>query len=679
MSILKPSITVCQKAIPADLSSKRSEENFIQDRKLSKYITTPIYYVNGEAHIGHAYTTFIADTLARYERLKGEDTFFLTGTDEHGQKIEESAAKNNKPTQQFADEISATFKNLWDEFGISYDKFIRTTDEDHMRGVQKAFEVMYEKGDIYKDFYEGHYCVSCETFFPETQLVDGEFCPDCGRSTNVVKEESYFFKLSKYEDKLLKYYEEHPEFIMPKSRANEVINFVKGGLRDLSVTRTSFSWGVKMPASINDDKHVMYVWLDALLNYITALGYGSDEKLMNYWPADVHFVGKDILRFHAIYWPAFLMSLDLPLPKQIGAHGWWTRDGEKMSKSKGNVVSPKEVADAYGVENLRYFMLREVPFGQDGDFSQRAFIDRINSELSNDLGNLLNRIIGMSGKYSDFEIDSVDVEKYHAKEIAAMNSVLDSLDAFLEKLQPHRYLEELWRLFAIGNGVIQEYEPWVKMKNGQKDEALATVAVVANILAKAAVMLHPVMPNTTNTIADALAFEINTESYKEFILDKKLLKVFNIKKVPPLFPRVEEPLMQEAPKAEPEPVAKEQKKEEKKVANKEEDNLIEIGQFFETSLKVGTVVEAEEVPKSKKLLKLQIDLGEEKKRQIVAGIKEFYSPDDLMGTQVCIVANLKPAKLMGIMSEGMLLAAKDEDGLCLVRPEKPKKAGTPIG
>jgi len=679
MSISKPFITVCQKAIPADLSSKRSEENFIQDRKLSKYITTPIYYVNGEAHIGHAYTTFIADTLARYERLKGEDTFFLTGTDEHGQKIEESAAKNNKPTQQFADEISATFKNLWDEFGISYDKFIRTTDEDHMRGVQKAFEVMYEKGDIYKDFYEGHYCVSCETFFPETQLVDGEFCPDCGRSTNVVKEESYFFKLSKYEDKLLKYYEEHPEFIMPKSRANEVINFVKGGLRDLSVTRTSFSWGVKMPASINDDKHVMYVWLDALLNYVTALGYGSDEKLMNYWPADVHFVGKDILRFHAIYWPAFLMSLDLPLPKHIGAHGWWTRDGEKMSKSKGNVVSPKEVADAYGVENLRYFMLREVPFGQDGDFSQRAFIDRINSELSNDLGNLLNRIIGMSGKYSDFEIDSVDVEKYHAKEIAAMNSVLDSLDAFLEKLQPHRYLEELWRLFAIGNGVIQEYEPWVKMKNGQKDEALATVAVVANILAKAAVMLHPVMPNTTNTIADALAFEINTESYKELILDKKLLKVFNIKKVPPLFPRVEEPLMQEAPKAEPEPVAKEQKKEEKKVANKEEDNLIEIGQFFETSLKVGTVVEAEEVPKSKKLLKLQIDLGEEKNRQIVAGIKEFYSPDDLMGTQVCVVANLKPAKLMGIMSEGMLLAAKDEDGLCLVRPEKPKKAGTPIG
>jgi len=644
---------------------------------LSKYITTPIYYVNGEAHIGHAYTTFIADTMARYERLKGEDTFFLTGTDEHGQKIEESAQKNNKPTQEFADEISATFKNLWDEFEISYDKFIRTTDEDHKRGVQKAFEVMYAKGDIYKDFYEGHYCVSCETFFPETQLVDGEFCPDCGRSTSVVKEESYFFKLSKYEDALLKHYADNPDFILPRSRANEVINFVKGGLRDLSVTRTSFTWGVKMPESLNDDKHVMYVWLDALLNYVTALGYGNDEAKMNYWPATAQLVGKDILRFHAIYWPAFLMSLDLPLPEHIGAHGWWTRDGEKMSKSKGNVISPKEVSDAYGVENLRYFMLREVPFGQDGDFSQRALIDRINSELSNDLGNLLNRIIGMSGKYSEFEIDSVDVLKYHAKEIEAMNSVLDSLDSFMENFQTHRYLEELWKLFSIGNKAIEEHAPWVKMKEDKKDEALATVALVANVLAKASVMLSPVMPRTTETIADALSFTIDNNSYKELILEKKLLKLFNIKKVPPLFPRVEEPLMTEAPKAEPNK-PKQEKKEEKSEAT-EKDNLIEIGQFFETSLKVGTVVEAEEVPKSKKLLKLQVDLGEEKPRQVVAGIKEFYSAESLVDTQVCVVANLKPAKLMGMISEGMLLAAKDEDGLCLIRPEKPKKAGTPIG
>ncbi len=645
---------------------------------MSKYITTPIYYVNGEAHIGHAYTTFIADTMTRYEKLKGEDTFLLTGTDEHGQKIEESALKSGKHTQEFANEISATFKNLWDEFEINYSKFIRTTDAEHKKGVQKAFEVMYAKGDIYKDFYEGHYCVSCETFFPETQLVDGEFCPDCGRTTSVVKEESYFFKLSKYEDKLLKHYADNPDFILPRSRANEVVNFVKSGLRDLSVTRTSFTWGVKMPESLNDDKHVMYVWLDALLNYITALGYGKDDADMNYWPASTQFVGKDILRFHAIYWPAFLMSLDLPLPKHIGAHGWWTRDGEKMSKSKGNVVSPKEVADAYGVENLRYFMLREVPFGQDGDFSQRAFIDRINSELSNDLGNLLNRIIGMSGKYSEFEIDSVDVQKYHTKELDAMNEALGNLDDFMQNMQFHRYLEELWKLFAIGNKAIEEHAPWTKMKEDKKDEALATVALVANILAKASIMLSPVMPRTTAIIADALNFTIDNDSYNELVIDKKLLKLFNIKKVPPLFPRVEEPLMEEAPKAMPDDKPNDEMKKEI-VAKKEEDNLIEIGQFFETSLKIGVVVEAEEVPKSKKLLKLQVDLGEESLRQVVAGIKEFYSAESLIGTQVCVVANLKPAKLMGMMSEGMLLAAKDEDGLCLVRPEKSKKAGTPIG
>lgn len=644
---------------------------------MSKYITTPIYYVNGEAHIGHAYTTFIADTMARYEKLKGEDTYFLTGTDEHGQKIEESAKKNNKGTKEFADEISATFKNLWDEFEIGYTKFIRTTDEEHKKGVQRAFEVMYAKGDIYKDFYEGHYCVSCETFFTETQLVDGEFCPDCGRSTNVVKEESYFFRLSKYEDALLKHYEQNPDFIIPKSRANEVINFVKGGLRDLSVTRTSFTWGVKMPSSLKDDKHVMYVWLDALLNYVTALGYGSDDANMRYWPASMQFVGKDILRFHAIYWPAFLMSLDLPLPKQIGAHGWWTRDGEKMSKSKGNVVSPKEVADVYGAENLRYFMLREVPFGQDGDFSQRAFMDRINSELSNDLGNLLNRIIGMSGKYSGFEIDSSDVFKYHKKEIDAAHAIVDSLDVLMEGMQTHRYLEELWRLFAIGNKAIEEHAPWVKMKEGKKDEALATVALVANILAKASIMLHPVMPRTTNIIADTLGFSIDSSSYKEFILDKKLLKLFSIKQTPPLFPKIEAPLMPEAPAAQPNAPKSEQAAV--KEMPKEQDNLIEIGQFFQTALKVGTVVEAQEVEKSAKLLKLKVDLGEESPRQIVAGIKEFYSAESLIGTQVCVVANLKPAKLMGMVSEGMILAAKDENGLSLIRPEKPKKAGTPIG
>jgi len=649
---------------------------------MKNYITTPIYYVNGEAHIGHAYTTFIADTLARHSRLIGNETYFLTGTDEHGQKIEEAAKKLEKPTQQFADEISATFRDLWDEFDISYDQFIRTTDAEHKKGVQAAFLKMYENGDIYKDFYEGNYCVSCETFFPESQLMDGGCCPDCGRATTILKEESYFFRLSKYEKPLLEYYEAHPEFILPKSRRNEVISFVKGGLNDLSVTRTSFSWGVHLPESLNEPKHVMYVWLDALMNYVTALGYGTDEAKMGFWPATTQLVGKDILRFHAIYWPAFLMSLGLPLPKHIGAHGWWTRDGEKMSKSKGNVVDPREVSKHYGVENFRYFMMREVPFGQDGDFSQRALIDRMNSDLSNDLGNLLNRIIGMSEKYSDFVISSIDVEKYHTKELHDAHTILDSLETYLSELQLHRYLEELWKVFSIGNKAIEEHAPWVKIKEGRNDEALATVALVANLLAKASVMLNSIMPSTTATIANALGFEITTDSYNRLILNKGLLETFTIKKIPPLFPRVDEPLMQEAPKAmideapkaEPKP-----KMEDKKETTVSEDGLITIDQFFQTSIKIGTVLDAEEVPKSSKLLKLKVDLGEESPRQIVAGIREYYSAESLVGTQVCVVANLKPAKLMGLLSEGMILAAKDSEGLCLVRPEKPRLSGSSVG
>lgn len=649
---------------------------------MKNYITTPIYYVNGEAHIGHAYTTFIADTLSRHSRLMGNETYFLTGTDEHGQKIEEAAKKLNKPTQEFADEISATFKNLWDEFDISYDHFIRTTDEDHKHGVRVAFEKMVANGDIYKDFYEGNYCVSCETFFPESQLMEGGCCPDCGRATSIVKEESYFFRLSKYEKTLLDYYEAHPDFILPKSRRNEVISFVKGGLNDLSVTRTSFSWGVHLPKSLNEPKHVMYVWLDALLNYITALGYGGDEARMQFWPANIQLVGKDILRFHAIYWPAFLMSLNLPLPKHIAAHGWWTRDGGKMSKSKGNVVDPREVANHYGVENFRYFMMREVPFGQDGDFSQRALIDRMNSDLSNDLGNLLNRIIGMSEKYSAFVIDSSDVAQYHTREIDDAHTILDSLPHYLHELQLHRYLEELWKIFTIGNKAIEEHAPWVKMKEGRKDEALATVALVANLLAKASVMLHAVMPKTTATIADALGFEITTQTYTHLILTKGLLATFTIKKIPPLFPRVEEPLMQEAPKAmrEEQPLVVEiPKMDDKKTTTVSPEGLITIDQFFQTSLKIGTVLNAQEVPKSTKLLKLHVDLGEETPRQIIAGIREYYSAQSLIGTQVCVVANLKPAKLMGMLSEGMLLAAKDSEGLCLIRPSTSRRAGSSIG
>ncbi|WP_368030120.1 methionine--tRNA ligase [Arcobacter sp. s6] len=641
------------------------------------YITTPIYYVNDVAHIGHAYTTIIADMLARYSRLTGLNTFLLTGTDEHGQKIAQSAELRGKTPKEYADEISGKFRTLWDDFDITYDKFIRTTDVEHKLGVQKAFETMYNKGDIYKGEYEGYYCVSCETFFTEKQLVDEQFCPDCGRPTSIVKEESYFFKLSKYEDKLIKWYEENEDCILPRSKKNEISNFVKGGLRDLSISRTSFDWGVKLPDSMNEPRHVMYVWLDALMNYITALGYGTDDKNMKFWPANVHLVGKDILRFHAIYWPAFLMSLELPLPTHIAAHGWWTRDGEKMSKSKGNVVDPKVVADAYGLDAFRYFLLREVPFGQDGDFSQKALIDRINSDLGNDLGNLLNRISGMSGKYFDFKVSSKDVEKFHAKELEEVNALLENVEAYIFNMQINKYLEELWKVLTIANKAINDYEPWNLMKDGKTDEAMALVALITNIMAKVALLLDSVMPEKIGKIAISLGMKIDTTTYNSLIKNKNLLDDTIITKVDQLFPRIEDILLEQPASSDITKTECESKKEEKSEVI-EDDNLITIDQFFQTTLKIGTIVEAVEVPKSAKLLRLQVDLGEGRNRQILAGIKEYYSAEELVGTQACVVANLKPAKLMGMISEGMLMAAKDENGLSLLRPQASKKAGTKI-
>jgi methionyl-tRNA synthetase len=644
------------------------------------YITTPIYYVNDIAHIGHAYTTIIADMLARYSRLVGHNTYFLTGTDEHGQKIAQSAEARNKTPKEYADEISGKFRSLWDDFDITYDKFIRTTDEEHKIGVQKAFLSMFENGDIYKGDYEGFYCVPCETFYPQSQLIDEQFCPECSRATIVVNEESYFFRLSKYQDKLLKWYEDNPDCILPRAKKNEVINFVKNGLKDLSISRTSFDWGVKLPESMKEPKHVMYVWLDALLNYTTALGYGTDEKNMNFWPANIHLVGKDILRFHAIYWPAFLMSLNLPLPKHIAAHGWWTRDGEKMSKSKGNVVNPKEVADAYGLDAFRYFLLREVPFGQDGDFSQKALIDRINSDLGNDLGNLLNRIMGMSGKYFDFNVSSKNVEKFHKKEIEEVNSIIDSLESYIYNMQINRYLEDIWKILTIGNKAINDYEPWNLIKDGKTDEAMALVALITNIMAKVALLLDCVMPHKIKSVASCLGLDISTENYNKLILNKELLADLKITKIDALFPRVEDILLAQPPTSDV------SKNEAEKIDSSKielekldiEDNLITIDKFFEATIKVGTIIEAQEVPKSSKLLLLKVDLGENRPRQILAGIKEFYSANDLVGTQACVAANLKPAKLMGYVSEGMLLAAKDENGLSLIRPEKPKKIGTKI-
>ncbi|EJQ2958104.1 methionine--tRNA ligase [Campylobacter jejuni] len=627
-----------------------------------RYITTPIYYVNDVPHLGHAYTTIIADTLARFYRLQGHETRFLTGTDEHGQKIEEAAKLRNSTPQEYADKISFEFKKLWDDFEITYDIYARTTDTRHIEFVKAMFLKMWQKGDIYKDEYEGHYCISCESFFTQSQLINDCSCPDCGKQTRILKEESYFFKLSKYQDKILQWYEEKDP-ILPKNKKNELINFVQSGLKDLSITRTSFDWGIKLPQEINDDKHIIYVWFDALFIYISSLDFQSKGENAKFWPAHVHLVGKDILRFHAIYWPAFLMSVDLPLPEFIGAHGWWTKEGEKMSKSKGNVVKPKEVVDAYGSEAFRYFLLREVPFGNDGDFSENMLINRINAELSNEFGNLLNRIIGMSTKYSQGNISKEGVLKFYNVELNQAKEHLNLAVEFLENLQCNRYLEELFKALSVANLAISKYEPWNLIKENKHEQANALVALCANILAKTSLLLSPTLPKSCQKVALALNFEISSTNYAKIILDNELLD-FKANPCEALFPKVEKALLKQEIKEEP---------------KKEKSPKIKIDDFAKIEIKVAKVLDCQNIKGSEKLLKFQLELDDKEIRQVLSGIAKHYKASDLIGKQVCIISNLKKAKIFGHESDGMILSAKSGDKLVLITPEQLVQNGSLVG
>ena len=627
-----------------------------------RYLTTPIYYVNDVPHLGHAYTTIIADTLARFYRLQGHETRLLTGTDEHGQKIEQAAKIRNSTPKEYADKISSEFKKLWDEFEITYDIYARTTDTRHVEFVKAMFLKMWQKGDIYKDEYEGHYCISCESFFAKSQLINECGCPDCGKDTSLLKEESYFFKLSKYQDKILQWYDKEDP-ILPKNKKNELINFVQSGLKDLSITRTSFDWGIEIPEEIKDDKHIIYVWLDALFIYISSLDYQSQGENAKFWPAHIHLVGKDILRFHAIYWPAFLMSVDLPLPKFIGAHGWWTKEGKKMSKSKGNVVKPKEVVDAYGLEAFRYFLLREVPFGNDGDFSESVLINRINTELGNEFGNLLNRIIGMSIKYNQGNISQEGVLEFYKNELDTAKEHLDNAINFLENLQCNRYLEELFKALSVANLAISKYEPWNLIKANKIKEANALIGLCANILATTSLLLSPTLPKSCQKVGLALNFEISPTNYQKLILQNELLD-FKASACEALFPKIEKPLLSQ---------------EEKQEVKKEEKPKIKIDDFAKIEIKVAKVIDCQNIEGSEKLLKFKLELDNKEIRQVLSGIAKYYKASDLIGKQVCVISNLKKAKIFGHESDGMILSAKSGDKLVLISPEQLVENGSLVG